>query len=176
MIPVRENKGSLIFKGPSIGFAEKPGSKTREEDEMKSLKAIFQYCRNQGLKTVSILFVISSMMGCTTTRTQDPGCGWINQEDVSNYASVFALSSRDGSISGGHIRSMNTWLQEVFEIGSCGGVYPERGVKAMDVFKRAYFKAGGTDEAWLKALLLRRSGPEEPNDRHYPSVIPIDYR
>ena len=131
--------------------------------------------RYKGILVTMALLISAVCVACITTK-EDPGCGWINEEDVSKYAQSFAASSQDGSITGGHVRSMNTWLQELFQIGSCGGKYPERGVKAMEVFKKAYFKADGDKDVWLEALHVRRTAPVEKNDRYYPSVIPLDYR
>jgi len=141
---------------------------------MKHLKAWFFWSRSKAFMTGTALLMLGAFVACATT--QDIGCGWIKEKEVAGYAVAFAESSQDGSITAGHIRSMNTWLQELFEIGSCDGARPERGVRAMDVFKAAYFKANGDEKVWQRALALRRSGPEEPKDVHFPSVIPPDYK
>jgi len=123
-----------------------------------------------------VFFTFAVLIGCATKQKPDPGCGWINEAAVSKNAAEYAQSSQDGSMTAGHVRSMNTILQELFEIGSCSGVVPERGIKAMDVFKSAYLKANGDNEAWLKALEVRRFGPVQEDDANYPSVIPPGYQ
>jgi hypothetical protein len=132
--------------------------------------------RSKMILAASVVFIFAVLIGCTTKHRLDPGCGWVNEEAVSKNAAEYAQSSRDGSMTAGHVRSMNTILQELFEIGSCGGVNPERGIKAMDVFKNAYLEANGDNEAWLKALEVRRLGPVQENDANYPSVIPPGYQ
>ena len=143
---------------------------------MKFSKAMAGCFQNKTILAASAVFIFAVLIGCTTKQTRDPGCGWINEEAVSKHAAAYAQSSRDGSMTGGHVRSMNTMLQELFEIGSCDGVNPERGIKAMDVFKNAYLKANGDNEAWLKALEVRRFGPVQEDDANYPSVIPPSYQ
>jgi hypothetical protein len=143
---------------------------TREGYKMKWSNAV------AGRALFAVWFLLAPVLLTACAAKKDPGCGWINEEAVGKHAASYARSSRDGSVTGGHIRSMNTMLQELFEIGSCGGLRPKRGAKAMDVFKNAYFQFDGDDKVWLKALDVRRSGPVGENDSNYPSVIPPNYK
>ena len=106
---------------------------------------------------------------------------WIKEDLVHILARHMALRSRINpeTVDRDLARNVRKVLDICFIHGSYNGKDVDGGVRAMNFFKKAYFKSGGDYWTWREAVRRRRQTLPAPSDREQSistSAIPDGYR
>ena len=136
-----------------------------------------------------VLFLSLSSLGCAGLRSggskftvennrRVDQLGWVKEDLAMILARHFAdISQRDpDNVDMRLVADINKALQICFNHGSSHGVDMDGGIRAMNFFRKAYFRAGGEYWTWQQAVRDRRVKPHGEEDRFYPSAIPEGYK